>query len=316
MITVYNSIIEYLNAWNLSLSVSDRTKGIQARYINKLIAPCLGTIQLNQYNEGHLYQLRRYLFDNPDMTEGVAFAVLRTFRRAMKHAQEISLIRDSFCDSLYLPLLENRAIRVYTPEEISAIFDILEYEELGNFFKLIYYAGLLRSEARGIRISDIDIPNRTLHIRRRLYGNCLSNQYTTALENRQHIRDIYLSDSAMAAILDELKRRKEKKAKPYCRNDGEGALFINRSGNPITQSIILNTMHIIQEISGISDFSTLSLRYSAADAALKAGASEKDIQDFLGCLQLSTIYRMKSKFYCEGENYDNQYRRRINPIYL
>lgn len=315
MITVYSNIIEYLNDWNSLLPAADGTHEKRARYINKHIAPCLGDIRLNQYKQEHPTQLSQYLFNDPNTTEDVAFSVLRTFRQAMNHAQEIMLIRDSFCDSLYLPYKSNPAIRVYSSQEISDIFDVLDHDEIGNFFKLIYYAGLLRSEARGIRISDIDIPGRTLHIRQRLFGHYFNEQHTTVLENRQHIRDIYLSDRAMTVVLNELERHKMKKEKSYCKDNGEDILFINKNGHPITHACIQQATRVIQNLTGISDFSAHSLRYSAADAALKAGASEKDVQDYFGYLNLSNIYSLKSKFYCE-DYYDNQCMRRINPIYL
>ena len=302
MITIYSTIHEYLLHWNESPSFSSRMRTDRARYIRKYFAPCLGSVRLDQFNSDHVWRLHRYLSDDPNTSETMSFIVLRVFRQAMSYAKEHLLIRDSFCDSMYLPYILDTKARIYTPEEINAIFSAIEYELLCNYYKLIFYTGILSSEARALRLSDIDLPNRQLHIHQRIYGKTRTGHYIAPLENNQHFRDIYLSDGALSVVQDELNRNQEKRSKPFWKDTGENLLFTYRNGAPISDTYLGQTRKLVELITGISDFCTLSLRYTAADAALMAGATEKDLQDFLGFTSLRYVFRMKNKFIKETHN--------------
>lgn len=100
----------------------------------------------------------------------------------------------------------------------------------------------------------------------------------------------------MACILDELRRREERCSRPFWKDARQNLLFTYRNGGPITDSYLAQTRKTVEAITGIRDFSALSLRYFAANAALKAGASEKTIQDLLGFTTLRYVFRMKDKF--------------------
>ena len=299
MITKYSTIHEYLLFWNspscTSLS-SDRLRTDRARYIRKYLAPCIGSVCLNRYSENHLYKLRRFLEDDTETSEVMGFIVLRTFRQAMTFAEENMYIFNAFLDDLYIPYIMDRKIRLYTPAQITSLFSAIEYELLCNYYKLIYYTVMTSAEARALRVSDIDIENRTLHIRQRIYGKARHSHSIKPLIDPQQARDIYLSYEAMACVLDELRRREERCLKPFWKDTGQDLLFTYRNGGPITDSYLAQTRKTVEAITGIKDFSTLSLRYSAANAALKAGASEKTIQDMLGFTSLRYVFRMKDKF--------------------
>ena len=298
MITIYSTIHEFLVYWNgpvASPHFTDRMRTDRSRYIRKYFDPCLGSIRLDEFSVEHVWKLRRRLSDDPDTSETMSFIVLRIFKQAMNYAKERLLIKDSFCDSIYLPYILDSKVRIYSPKEISAIFSAVEYELLCNYYKLIFYTGLTSSEARALRLTDIDIPNRMLHIRQRIYGKCRTGHYIEALTDQQQIRDIYLSNAALACTEDELLRNRDRRSKPFWKDTGENLLFTYRNGSPISDTYLAQTRKVVEMITSISYFNTLALRYTAADAALKAGATEKDIQDFLGFTSLRYTYRMKHK---------------------
>lgn len=299
MITIFSTIHEYLIYWNSPACTpcnSDRMRVDRARYIRKYYAPCLGSVCLNKYCQNHVYQLRHFLDDDPNTSEVMSFIVLRVFRQAMTHAKEHLFISDAYCDSLYLPYIMDSKVHIYTPDNIKAIFSAIEYELLCNYYKLIYFTGITSSEARALRLTDIDLDNRIIHIRQRILGKTRRTHNIEALQDHQRIRDIYLSDAALDCVKDELERHRIKISKPFWKDTGQNLLFTYRNGAPVTDSYLAQTKKVIEVITGIENFSTLSLRYTAADAALKAGASEKTLQDFLGFVSLRYIFRMKDKF--------------------
>lgn len=106
----------------------------------------------------------------------------------------------------------------------------------------------------------------------------------------------YLTDESKAVILDEIQRRKQKTLRASWRETGQNLLFVYNNGSPITDNYNRQMRILIEAITGIKDFNTMSLRYTAADAALNNGATEKVIQDILGFTSLRYVYRMKNKF--------------------
>ena len=144
---------------------------------------------------------------------------------AMTFAEENMYIFNAFLDDLYIPYIMERKIRLYTPAEISSLFSAIEYELLCNYYKLIYYTVMTSAEARALRVSDIDIENRTIHIRQRIYSKARHSHSIKPLTNPQQARDIYLSDEAMVCVLDELRRREERCLKTFLERYRPGSSF-------------------------------------------------------------------------------------------
>lgn len=298
MITIISTVHEYMLYWNspeCSPLFSDRMREDQERYITRYIAPCIGNVHLNEFDSSHVRMLSMHLSES-GLSEAMQFIVLRVFRQAMMHAHRHYRINKSFCDSLYLPVIMDIKVRIYTPEQVVAIFDALKCELMCNYYKLIFYTDIQSMEARALRVSDIDLPNDVMHIRQRIYGKTLNASYVKKIENPQQKRDIYLTPQVKAIIEDELIRRHRKEKSSIWNDTGQDLLFVYYNGNPVTDTYNRQTRILVEAITGIPDFCTLALRYTAADAALKAGASEKVIQDMLGFTSLRYIERVKDKF--------------------
>ena len=303
MITINSTIHEYMLYWNTpecSPLFSDRMRSERIRYVNRNIAPCIGRVPLKSFTDAHTKKLRVHLMDS-GLSEAMQFIILRVFRQAMIHAKNHGIILNSGCDSLYLPYILDSAVRIYSPEEVNSIFNALEYEPFGNYYKLIYFTGIQSMEARALRLSDIDLDHGILHIVQRIYGKTLRDSYIEQIDDPQQRRDIYLTSDSKAIILDEMHRRHEKTLKPCWRETGDNLLFVYKNGSPVTDNYNRKTRILIESVTGIHNFCTLSLRYTAAEAALNDGASEKTIQDILGFTSLRYVYRVKNKFIVSQE---------------
>lgn len=295
MITIYSTIHEYLHFWNDTINISDNLRKKHVKFIENYFVPCLGTIRLDQYNETHARMLRQSLLDNPNITDAVCDTILCAFRQAMRYAKDQLLIKDSFCDFLDFNYCPDTRIRIYTPDEIKAIFSALEYEPFGNYYKLIYHTCIRSSEARAIRLSDIDITNRSLHIRQRIYGNNESDYYVDSLENGYEDRIIYLTEQSLSVLLNELELNKRKRSCPSWKDNGENFLFIRRSGAPFMGTTTQRTRYVVEKITGVTNFCTDSLRYTGINALVKSGATEKEVQDYLGFSDLPYVYHIIDK---------------------
>ena len=298
MIGINSTIHEYMFYWNTpecSPLFTQRMRDDRLRYINRNIAPCIGLVRMKDFTSSHVRKLRLHLADS-GLSEAMQFIILRVFRQAMLHAKNHCIILDSCCDRLYLPYIFDSEVRIFTPEEINLIFASLEHQLLGNYYKLIYFTGMQSMEARALRLCDIDLANSILHVEQRIYGKTLRDSYIEPISDPLQRRIIYLTDESKAVILDEMQRRKRKTLRASWRETGQDLLFVYNNGSPITDNYNRQTRILIEAITGIKNFNTLSLRYTAADAALNTGATEKVIQDILGFKSLRYVYRMKNKF--------------------
>lgn len=70
------------------------------------------------------------------LAESTSFLALRVFIQAMDYAKTQMLITDSFCSNLYIPRCSEDLIQIDTPEELTAIFAVIQYEVLFNYYKL------------------------------------------------------------------------------------------------------------------------------------------------------------------------------------
>ncbi len=301
MITKYSTLHEYLLYWNSSAGTpgaSERVRIQNNTYIVRDMIPSVGTVLLCNYSVSTVKQLRRSLVSER-RSESMQFVILRIFRQAMIYAEKQGYILDACYDRFFLPPDLDKKVRIYTPGEIRAILEALSTELLYNYYRLIYYTCISSAEARALHISDINLEEGIIHIRYRMSGNSLKEMKIHRINDAQSRRDICLTPPAREAIVDELRRREEKKTGLRWTEPDHDILFVNTTGTPITDSGSTCARKVVKAITGIDGFRVISLRYSAAEAAILAGSTDKVIQDILGFTSMKTVSRMRNRMHRE-----------------
>lgn len=292
MITVYSTLAQYLPYWNRSsLAPCKTAEGTisRANLISRYILPCIGDVVLKEYTEAHVRKLNQYTASECPSIHSRIMALM-TFRHAMNDAVQTGLIAESWCEHLSFPTYSQEKIRIYTSGEVESIFHALAGEPMFNYYRLVYYTGIRKSECLGLRLDDYHEAEKILMIRHRLWKKRNHLAELMPITTPESVRKICLTKEADTVIQDELERRKEKMRSPWWIDYQNNLIFVNRTGTPL--DVAGNTVKaklIVREVTGIEDFSSLNLRYTAIYAAFSTGASMKVIQDLMGYADLTSV---------------------------
>jgi integrase/recombinase XerC len=144
-------------------------------------------------------------------------------------------------------------------------------------FELLYGAGLRVSEAAGLDLEDLDLPQRLV----RVLGKGSKERVVPFGEEAEEALRAYLPVRAAlrhgAALADA--------------DDGE-PLFVNRRGGRLTTRSIARLLKRRLRAAGLpADLSPHALRHTFATHLLEAGADLRSIQELLGHASLSTTQK-------------------------
>lgn len=166
--------------------------------------------------------------------------------------------------------LPQKKRRAPAPEQIAKIKASVN-DEFGLFAFLVYYTGLRRGEAEGLRYEDIDRDAKLIHVCRNVY-NVSTTPYIKSTKTEAGERTLPLLD-ALAVVLPNKKR---------------GYVFSDDGGKtPIPDWKIQRRYEAYQQRTGVSA-TPHEIRHGYATALHEAGVDYKTAQRLLGHAQLST----------------------------
>lgn len=192
-------------------------------------------------------------------------SVLRTFLHWMRRRGDID--HDPI-PSRGMMKLESRLPRFLSQEEAGRLVQAPDTsKKVGSrdraILELVYAGGLRVSEATGLNLSDVRLDTREVRVRGK-----------GAKE-----RIVLMGESARDAIVSYLKEVRGKKGSL----DDDGALFLNRSGERLSQRTIQKTVKRYAGETGLgSRVHTHTLRHSFATHMLEGGADLRVVQELLG----------------------------------
>jgi integrase/recombinase XerC len=130
--------------------------------------------------------------------------------------------------------------------------------------ELFYASGIRRAELAGVRLADVDLAERTIHV--------------TGKGNKQ--RTVLINRTAAAAIEAYLRVRPR---------SADPALFLGRSGRGMTPKHVWRIFHAIYRISGLQKHaSPHTLRHSFATHLVENGVDLETVRELLGHESLAT----------------------------
>jgi len=232
--------------------------------------------------KSYLYQARRFLvfIQKPpeSVTEndvrkyihysfrddGSNFSAVRQSLSALKFLFSSTLHKNLLLNIPY-PKKEHRLPAVLTRDEVCNIFSLTDNPKHRLLLKMIYSCGLRVSEAANIKVTDMDLSNRTLHIR---------------CSKGKRDRMVPIPESLCHEIRDFLEPEHHN---PYLFRSGPG-----RKGH-ITISAVQRIVKNISRKAGIKKpVHPHTLRHSFATHLLDQGTDIRFIQAFLGHKRITT----------------------------
>lgn len=269
---------EYIRGWlnNKDLSVRANTAKSYRDYANVHIIPALGNYPVSNISWRVLQEFcDRMLADHSKNTVKKFFIVIRG---ALDDAVRDEAIQVNPEGLVKWPKVERaQKARALTPDEIARLLESAEAagEPMRAAITLALFYGLRRSEACGLRWTDIDFQKNTLHVQHTVTQNgtvLLEDDHT---KTRGSNRTLVLIDQTIPYL-------KQLRAEQM-----RAGLLLDKvvawpDGKPLRPDGITRMFSTLLKNSGIDKARYHDLRHTAATTLANAGVPPKQLQAFLG----------------------------------
>lgn len=301
---------EWLDTWletYIRPTVRPRTYTAYYTEIFGHIVPSLGTIPLCELRED---ALQRFISDSlaarRDGREGgysrSTASHLRTrLKSALEKAVELELIPKNPARRLVLPPPDDAEKLIFTPDEQRRFEDaaeaLLERRSLAAVPLLLLRTGLRVGEGLGLRLEDIDLERRELHVRRTVGRISSPGKGSAPIcvgepKTRQSRRTIPMDDATVALLrravaarealaahsLDAWRKRADWSPQWY----DEGYLFLTRFGGLLDVSDARRLLLLIERDAGLPPVTLHGLRHTFATRWVENGLDIKSLSELLG----------------------------------
>lgn len=254
---------------------------------NKNIKEVIGKMIINEVKPMHCQNVLNIMDNN-----GYAGASMErtkvTMSAMFSDACENGLISiNPVTKSVKCPKKKNKNTRVLTLDEQRKFLEVAKESINYNHFLFILQTGARSSELRGLKWSDIDFQNRTIHIRRNITHDSNNNRFIAGeLKTSSGQRDIPMTQIVYDLLINMKHMRSERKRKVISFEFSDH-IFLNRNGNLISNSNYDRYLEKLCVKAGIEKISMHTLRHTFATRCIESGMKPKTLQKILGHANIS-----------------------------
>lgn len=286
--TVYDYISNYIKTYKtntLKPSSLTRDYGI----LNNQIKSCIGSLYISQLSS----QLIQTQLINKLVTDGYSHSTIHKaytlLNESLNKAVDDNLIAKNACNGVNMPttkILTPKQITILSSQEASSIVDVAYTNKFDNGYAvaLILYTGLRCGELCALKLSDIDIQNKTMIVKRNISISNLNGKRTVVLQEGTKTklkRTVPLNDKAIE-IINIIKDKYDLKNDDF--------LFQAKTKIPDTSAATktYNRMLNYADIHGKTGVHTL--RHTFASTLISKGVDIKVVSEILGHSSVSFTY--------------------------
>ena|GEM_PF-3558357 len=275
------------------------TNSVYYSIYNSHIKDKLGRYYLKQITPLLLKQYFNELQINPKTGKSVPKRVKIVLMNMFVYAVEYNIIETNPVEVIKIREKKNTVMtesgqhaefKYLTVQERQIFFTNYTNKRHENLLLVCLHTGLRSGELCNLRMSDIDLTNREIHVCKQLVMDVDEDNYKRNYNmivsdtKGSNKRIIPIDDVCHAAIIDEIKYRKTVLSKEDKYND---LLFLTRNMTPYKSAIIntsiQNRVNILRkEGHSIKDFTVHCLRHTFATTCLEAGIPIEVVQYYLG----------------------------------
>ena len=258
-------------------AVKRRTYESYRCIIDRHILPALGRVRLRELAPRRVQDFYDGLLASGLSAKTVS-NVHTTLRRALKLAVDWELVHRNACDGVSVPRRETQEVRALDRGQARALLAAAEGDRLHALYVLAVTTGMRQGELLGLLWSDLDLPGRTVRVRRALvtgYGQAYESPKT-----RRSRRSIALTEKAASALGQHCERQRGA-GLPV---EGDAPVFTNTVGKPLhPKNLTDRSFKALLRKAGLPDTTFhAATRHTAASLMLTGGVHPKVVQEMLG----------------------------------
>jgi len=269
------------------------------RRITHRIYPIIGHMRMDKITSRHIQQLINELaLNGKNELNGKALSRKTIIHHlsfvsvVFSYAVKMGMLSYNPCQNVSVPKGEAKEKDIYTLEEISKVFELLDMEDVPTkycvFFKLAVYSGFRRSELLGLEWKDIDWKNNLISVRRTSNYVAGKGMYTDTTKTKKSQRTLKFANYVME-ILSKLKDEQDKEIEQlgdkWCYTD---RIFVGWDGKPMNINTPYKWFRDFCTKNNLKFCDIHSLRHLNASLLINGGVDIVAVSGALGHSQVST----------------------------
>lgn len=281
---------DYIRKWNEEnkANISITTYDGYCHMIEKYMYPyfkekCISLAELRPIDIESYYQ---YLQNTCELSGNTALKHHQIIHTSLKYAVINRLLPSNPCESVRRPKKEKTTHDFYNIDELSELMKAFKNDPLETVVYIAVWFGLRREEVLGLKWSNIDIDNNTIHICETVVRAKDNGRIVSVSRNRTKTdssnRVLAMSDSIRQYFLNI--RQKQEKQKNLCGDSYTESDYVcvDALGNPIKPDYVTQRFSKVLKKQGLRHIKFHDLRHSTASYMLSQGYSMKEVQEYLG----------------------------------
>lgn len=215
-------------------------------------------------------------------------------RSALNYAEKNELIEKNPVKHIKLPKKDKFISEYYTKTEMAELFEATKEEPLAVVIRLAAYYGLRRSEALGVRWSNVDFERKTISINHKVISSKENGKRITFTEDKLKTDSSFRTLPLIPVVVEyllEVKARQERYRRLFKRSYCTGYLdygCVDQMGELIKPDYVSRRFSELLQKYGLKKIRFHDLRHSCASLLLSEGIPIKAIQEWLGHSNFST----------------------------
>lgn len=269
------------------------------------VYPAIGHLRIDKITGRHIQQFINDLALNgknkkngKPLSRKTVIHHLNFISDVFGYAIKMNMLNDNPCRNVTIPKGEKKEKQIYTLEEISQIFELLDGEDVPTkyrvFIKLAVYSGFRRGELLGLEWKDVNWESNLISVRRTSNYTAERGTYTDTTKTKMSQRTLKFPDYVME-LLRELKAEQESEAAKLGNQwIDHDRLFVKWNGEPMHNNAVYYWFKRFCSKNNIRFCDLHSLRHFYASALINEGVDAAAVSGALGHSVISTT----TSIYC------------------
>lgn len=284
---------------NLRNTSFERMKQLTAR-----VYPTIGHLRLDKITGRHIQQFINDLINNTSERTGRPLARktvihhLSFISDVFSYAVKMDMLTYNPCRKVTVPKGEAKEKYIYTIEEITRIFELLDGENVPTkfrvFFKLAVYSGYRRGELLGLEWKDVDFENNIISVRRTSNYTAKKGVYTDTTKTRKSQRTLKFPQEIMDMLREYKAEQDEQALKCGDKWVETDRLYVKWNGEPMQNGTPYFWLGEFCEKHDLPFYGLHSFRHLFASLLVNQGVDIVTVSGALGHSTVSTT----SNIYC------------------
>ena len=259
-----------------------------ANAVENWIIKNIGNLKVQDVKPIHGSQLAKVFEEN--LAPSTARRMFSVSRHIFKFAVDMEIIQKNPLANIPMPAERKSEKGTWTFAHIktflrAAMFDNPFYH---NVVALAVFTGMRKGEIFGLRIQDVDFEKNIIRVRQSLGETGDHGLYFTDLKNDSSMRDIWMDETIVRVLKDQIRRTKEFKfalGPDYVDHD---LVFCTKDGTPYRPSGFNKPFNRLTRKTGVPQIRFHDLRHTHATLLLEIGVNHKVIAQRLGHSDIRT----------------------------